>query len=175
MIDPMPPRIGYLNLIHTKRGTLGINSIKNPEIFPGEFGTDIRLVQYILNTELPKLEKCHEFDEHHEVFKYRVPGRSPETRFGLDVEFDNQHLKLTLLYDLEETFTGTSAGMLFVPFYDNNQNINFGEVEETLTPDSYFVIAANESVENIFRMMFYLIRMREIIIRQQIGIKGEIL
>ena len=175
MIDPMPPRIGDLNLIHTKHGTLGINSIKNPEIFPGGFGTDIRLVQYILNTELPKLEKWHQFDDHHVVFKFKVPGRDPKTRFGLDVEFD-RHLKLTLLYNLyDETFTGTSAGMLFVPFYDNNQNINFNDVEETLTADSYFVIAANESVENIFRMVFYLIRMREIIIRQQIGVRGEIL
>jgi len=65
--------------------------------------------------------------------------------------------------------------MLFVPFYDNNQNINFSEVEETLTADSYFVITASEAVENIFRMVFYLIRMREIIIRQQIGVRGEIL
>ena len=172
IVDPMPPRIGDLNLIHTRQGTLGINSIKNPRIFPGEFSTDMRLVQYILNTELSKLEKFHEFDEHHNVFKYRVPGRAPETRFGLDVEFDDQHLKLTLLYNLKETFTGTSAGMLFVPFYSNKQNINFSEVEETLTADSYFIIAANESVENIFRMVFYLIRMREIIIRQEIGVKG---
>lgn len=174
MIDPIPPRIGDLNLIHAKQGTLGINSIKNPEIFPGTFGTDFRLVQYVLNTELPKLEKWHQFDEHHLVFKFKVPGRDPRVRNGLDVEFD-QHLKLTLLINPdEETFDGDHVGMLFIPFYENNKNINFNEVEDSLTADSYFVIAANEAVENIFEMMFYFIRMRKIIIRQQIGVKGDI-
>lgn len=176
MIDPMPPRIGDLNLIHTRQGMLGLSVLRTPDIFPGGFGTDLRLVQYVLNTEIPKLEKWHQFDEHHAVFKFKVPGRAPETRFGLDVEF-NQHLKLTLLINLnEETFDGEHVGMLFIPFYENNKNINFNEVEDSLTPDSYFVIRASEAVENIFEMMFYFIRMREIIIRQEIGVKrGDML